>query len=191
MGAHIAMLGRLRQTAICDAQMELAASGRERDTGRLFGEEAFVIELVHVADLRIRVGQPIEIGETAMGVRRVVPILGGEVSGPRLRGRILPAGDDFQLIRADKVTELHARYVIETDGGGRIYIENSGLRHGTAEAMERLLRGESADPSQIYFRTTAKFETNDESSLWLARHIFVGTGVRHPDRVHLSIYQVL
>jgi hypothetical protein len=150
-----------------------------------------VIELEHVADLTVLVGQPIEVGDTAAGVRRVVPILGGEVSGPRIHGRILPAGADFQRIRPDNVAELHARYVIETQKGSHIYVENSGLRHGPAEAMERLRHGEPVDPALIYFRTTTKFETGDESFSWLARHIFVGTGVRHPNRVQLSIYQVL
>jgi len=149
-----------------------------------------VIELMHVADLTVLVGEPIEIGVTAAGARRVVPILGGEVSGPRIQGRILPVGADFQLVRADGVAELHARYVIETPGGGRIYVENSGLRHGPAEAMERLRRGEVVDPALTYFRTTAKFEASDESFLWLARHIFVGVGIRHPDRVQVSFYQV-
>jgi Protein of unknown function (DUF3237) len=149
-----------------------------------------MIDLTHIADLTVFVGQPIEIGETATGVRRVIPILGGEVTGPRLQGRVLPAGADYQLIRADGVAELHARYVIEAAGGSRIYVENSGLRHGPAEAMERLRRGEAVDPALIYFRTTTKFETSDESLCWLARHIFVGTGVRHPDRVQISIYQV-
>lgn len=150
-----------------------------------------MIELAHAADLTVLVGQPIEIGETAVGVRRVIPILGGEVSGPRLQGRVLPAGADYQLIRADGVAELHARYVIEAAGGGRIYVENSGLRHGPAEAMERLRRGEAVDPTLIYFRTTTRFETNHEAFFWLARHIFVGAGARHPDRVLISIYQVM
>jgi hypothetical protein len=149
-----------------------------------------VIELAHAIDLSVLVGQPIEIGATTAGVRRVVPILGGEVSGPRLQGRVLPAGADYQLIRADGVAELHARYVIEATGGSRIYVENAGLRHGSVEAMERLRRGEAVDPALIYFRTTTKFETSDESLSWLERHVFVGAGVRHPDRVQISIYQV-
>ncbi len=120
----------------------------------------------------------------------MIPILGGDVSGPRLQGRILPVGADYQILRADGVAELHARYVIETPQGARVYIENSGLRHGPAEAIERLNRGEAVDPALIYFRTTAKFETSDEGFFWLARHIFVGAGVRHPDRVQISLYQV-
>ncbi|HEY1760066.1 MAG TPA: DUF3237 domain-containing protein [Bryobacteraceae bacterium] len=149
-----------------------------------------MIDLLHVADMTVLVGEPIEIGTTAAGVRRLIPILGGEVSGPKLKGRVLAAGADYQLIRADGVAELHARYVIETTEGSRIYVENSGLRHGPPEAMERLRRGEPVDPALIYFRTTAKFETGDEALSWLARHIFVCAGVRHPDRVRISIYQV-
>jgi len=56
--------------------------------------------------------------------------------------------------------------------------------------MERLRRGEPVDPASIYFRTTAKFETGDEAFSWLACHIFVCAGARHPDRVQISIYQV-
>jgi len=73
-----------------------------------------VPELLHVADLSVEVGDPIETGEPAAGVRRMIPILGGTVAGPRLTGRILPGGADFQLSRNDGVTELEARYVILT-----------------------------------------------------------------------------
>jgi hypothetical protein len=149
-----------------------------------------MIELFHVADLTVVVGDPIEIGETPAGVRRVIPILGGEMSGPRIRGRVLSAGADFQILGNDGVTKLHARYVVECDNGSRIYIENTGLRHGPAEAMDRLRRGERVDPALIYFRTTARFETGDEAYRWLTRHIFVGAGARYPDRVELAIYQV-
>ncbi len=150
-----------------------------------------MIQFVHVADLIVQVAQPIEIGETHSGTRRVIPITGGEARGPNLHGRILPAGADFQVVRPDGVTELHARYVLETTGGTLIYIENSGLRHGAADAMEKLRLGEPADPALIYFRTTPRFEIADKSYSWLTRHVFVGDGVRRPDCVELAIYQVM
>lgn len=153
-----------------------------------------MIQLTHVMDVNAFVGAPIEIGKTATGVRRMIPILGGEVSGPRIKGRILPGGADYQLIRSDGVAELQARYAIETEEGHRIYVENSGLRHGPAEAMERLRRGEPVDPALIYFRTTTKFEVEiserTENYSWLTRQIFVCAGVRHPDRVQIAVYQV-
>jgi hypothetical protein len=93
-----------------------------------------VIELRHVADLIVLVGNAVEIGETVAGVRRVIPILGGVVSGPRIQGRVLPGGADFQILRKDGVIELDARYIVESEDGSRIFVQNSGLRHGPVEA---------------------------------------------------------
>jgi hypothetical protein len=150
-----------------------------------------VIHLEHVADFRITVAFPIEVGATGSGFRRVITITGGEVTGPRLRGRILPAGADFQVIRSDNVAELEARYVIETDDCALIYVVNRGLRHGPTEAMEKLRRGEPVDPDLIYFRSSPQFETAAEPYAWLTRHVFVAEGARYPDHVILRIYQVM
>ena len=149
-----------------------------------------MIHPVLIVNLNVFVGKPIEVGETPLGFRRLIPILGGEATGPRLRGQILAGGADFQLVRPDHTTELHARYVIEAADGARIYVENSGLRHGPTEAMEHLRHGEPVDPALIYFRTVPRFKTGDADWLWLTRHIFIAAGVRHPDRVELAIYQV-
>jgi hypothetical protein len=150
-----------------------------------------MIKLVHVADLKVIVGDPIEVGETPGGDRRMIPILGGEVSGPRMKGHVMNGGADYQILRKDGVTELHARYVLELGGGAKIYVENSGLRHGPPELMERIRRGEPVDPTLIYFRATPRFETGHKDYIWLTRHIFVCDGIRRPNRVELAIYQVL
>ena len=150
-----------------------------------------MIELRHVADLIVLVGNAVEIGETVAGVRRVIPILGGVVSGPRIQGRVLPGGADFQILRKDGVIELDARYIVESEDGSRIFVQNSGLRHGPAEAMDRMALGEQVDPALIYFRTTPRFETGDDTYRWLTRHVFAGSAVRHPDRVELSVYQIM
>ena len=72
----------------------------------------------HVADLAVRVAEPLEIGRIAGNLRRVIPIASGEVFGPRIRARCLPGGADFQMMRADGVTDLEARYVIEIETKG-------------------------------------------------------------------------
>lgn len=150
-----------------------------------------MIELALLAELTVTVADPIEVGETPAGFRRVIPITGGEVRGPRLRGHVLPGGADEQLLRQDGVAELAARYVIETLEGSLVYVENRGLRHGPPEAMERIRRGEPVDPAVIYFRTTPRFETGDSAYAWLMRYTFVGDAARYPDRVELAFYQVL
>ena len=146
--------------------------------------------LLHVADLVVRIAEPIEIGRISGNLRRVIPIAGGEVLGPRLRGKVLAGGADYQLMRADGVTDLQARYVIETDDAHLIYVENSGVRYGPPELMEMLRRGEPVDPALIYFRTTPRFETAAPGYEWLMRNLFVCSGARFPDRVEMRFFQV-
>lgn len=147
--------------------------------------------LEHVADLRVEVDRPIEVGDTGAGFRRLIAILGGTLEGPRLRGRVLPGGADFQLVRSATVAELDARYALELDDGRRIYVTNRALRRAPAEVTARLVRGEPVDPSLVYFRCAPSFEVADESLRWLAESVFVGTGARHPDRVEMSFFRLL
>jgi hypothetical protein len=147
-------------------------------------------ELLHVADLVVRIAEPIEIGHISGNLRRVIPIAGGEVLGPRLRGKVLAGGADYQLMRADGVTDLRARYVIETEDAHLIYVENSGVRYGPPELMEKLRRGEPVDSALIYFRTTPRFETAAPGYEWLMRNLFVCSGARFPDRVEMRFFQV-
>jgi hypothetical protein len=147
-------------------------------------------KLTHIADFIIEVGTPISVGETAEGLRRVVPILGGTVRGPRLAGKFLAAGADYQIIRPDGYTRLDARYVAEMDDGAKIYIINEGIRFGPPEVMARITRGEPVDPSEVYFRTTPRFETASPAYGWLLKPLFLASGARYPDRVELRVFEV-
>ncbi|MGO4303297.1 DUF3237 domain-containing protein [Cupriavidus sp. RAF12] len=151
--------------------------------------------LEHVADFRLDVAPATEVGDGPLGHRRVIPILSGTVSGPRLNGRVLPGGADFQLIRHDAgdgitTAEIEARYVLETTDGARIYIVNAGVRSAASTVIAQLNRGETVDPARIYFRTAPRFETAAPHYLWLTQHLFVATGARYPDRVELRYFLV-
>lgn len=146
--------------------------------------------LRHVADLTIDVLKPMVIGDSALGLRRLVAIAGGTARGPGLSGRVLP-GVDYQIIRGDGVTELQARYVIETEAGALIYVENNGLRSGPPEVMARLNRGEPVEPGEVYFRAAPRFETGDPEHAWLMSRLFISSGVRRPATVELAIFEVL
>ena len=145
--------------------------------------------LEHVFDASILVETPVEVGETGLGQRRVIAIAGGQISGPRLTGRILPGGADYQVIRPGGLTELHARYVVETSSG-LVYIENNGIRFGPAEALERIRQGLPVDPTLIYFRSVPRFETASPDLGWMTTSLFVASGARHPDRVALSVFRL-
>ncbi len=146
----------------------------------------------YVFSLTIAVGPPIEVGETVGGARRVIPILGGSLHGKTMSGHIFETGGaDYQIVRADGLTELHARYAIEMADGARIYVENSGIRSGPREALEKIRRGEAVDPSLVYFRSAPRFETESPTYRWLTQSIFVARGARHPDRVEIDVFRVL
>ena len=144
--------------------------------------------LDHFADLTVEVGQPQVLSDSARGLRRVVPITGGGARGMGWTARVLPGGSDFQLIVSDTLSELDARYGLETDAGDLVYVHNRAIRAASADVMARLLRGEAVDPSQIYFRCSPTFETTSPALRWATERMFVGAGVRHPAQVVMRFY---
>ncbi len=134
--------------------------------------------------------ETMELGRTPYGERRIIDIIGGTVRGPRLSGRILAGGADWQIIRADGAADIQARYTIETDTGGRILVSSEGLRHGPPEVLATLARGEPVDPALYYFRTVMRFETADPSAEWLNRILALARGQRAARRVLLDVYEV-
>lgn len=142
--------------------------------------------------LRVDVAEAITIGDANYGIRRMVPITGGSVEGPKIRGEILPGGADWQYVRADAVLMVEARYALRMSDGVLAMITNRGLRRGPEAVMQQLVRNESVDPSAYYFRTMAEFEVPRESvHAWLSNHVFVGVGERAAGRVTIYLYRLI
>ena len=131
-----------------------------------------------------------EIGDGPLGRRRIIPITGGEVSGARLSGRVLPGGADWQIVRPDGVAYLDARSAIETHDGVLIFVRSLGSRHGPPEVLARLAAGEAVDPGLYYMRTTPWFETGNARYAWLNRTICIGSGERLANAVRIDFYAV-
>jgi len=146
--------------------------------------------LCHVLDARVLVGPAHELGEIGGGRRRVVPIIGGNVEGPRLKAEVLPGGADWQTIFPDGRTEVLARYTLQASDGASIGIVNRGVRRGPADVIRRLTSGEIVEPNEYYFRTAPVFEVAAGAHAWLLDYVFVGAGVRRPDCVLIKIYAV-
>jgi hypothetical protein len=138
----------------------------------------------------IQVDPPMVVGAALYGERRIIPIRGGSFAGPRLSGRVLDGGADFQVIRPDGVAELEARYTLETDDGALIYVLNRGIRWGAGEVMDRLAGGESVHPREYYFRTSPVFETGAPGYQWLHRLVAVATGERQKREVFITVYEL-
>ncbi len=146
--------------------------------------------LSHVARLHVLIAPPIAVGETGDGMRRVIPIVGGTIEGPRLKGTVLPAGADFQIVRPDGYTTLEARYVVRLDDGALIYVVNTGIRFAPPAVLDRIAAGEIVDPALVYFRTVPRFETAAPEYRWLTRPLFIATGARRPDHVEITVFEV-
>ncbi len=148
-------------------------------------------ELQFAFEIEVEVGDPLDFGQTQAGHRRVIPIAGGLVSGPKLRGRVVPGGADWQILRPDGTGDLDARYTIQSEGGALIYVVNRGIRHGPPDVLARLNRGERVDPASYYFRSAASFETSAPDHAWLTRAVMVGSGERYPDKVIIRFWELL
>ncbi len=142
-------------------------------------------------EARVGVSPAIDAGPVDCGQRRIIPITGGIIEGPRLTGTIIPGGADWQTIHTDSTIDLTARYTIKATDGTLIGVVNRGLRRAPPEILARLAAGETVDPALVYFRTTPVFETPEGPHRWLSRSIFVATAQRHPAGVLLRFFEVL
>lgn len=140
-------------------------------------------------DVHVRLGPLEDHGATRAGHRRVVPITGGSVTGA-VTAEILPGGADWQIVRPDGSIEINGRYSARTPDGAHLLLHAVGVRSGTPEALEALLRGETVDPSDYYFRTVVTIETSAPELAWLERTLFVASCIREADAVRYTAYRV-
>jgi hypothetical protein len=146
--------------------------------------------LTHAFTAYVDIGAPLELGPVGAGRRRIIPIVGGSVAGPRLSGRILSGGADWQIIRANDTAEVVARYTIQADDGALISVVNTGIRRGPPAVLARLAAGEAVDPALYYFRTTPVFEVAPGPNAWLTETIFIATGERHAKQVVIAVFAI-
>jgi hypothetical protein len=148
------------------------------------------LDTQYVFTITAHIDPVVSAGDIGHGVRRIVPIIGGEVRG-EVNGKVCPFGADFQIIRPNELIELEAKYALETDDGAIIYVENKGIRFGPVELLQKLKRNEPVDPKLIYCRSSPKFETGHERYRWLMEHLFVASIARHARRVVIDVHEVL
>lgn len=142
-------------------------------------------------EARVKVDRPMVLGQSSHGLRRIVPILGGSVSGPALKGSVIAGGADWQSVRPDGAWELQARYTIQTDDGVLIMVENRGVRYARSEVLERLAKGEKVDRADVYCRTVATFEAPRDSKYeWMNRTLIIADVERTPDAAIVRFYKV-
>lgn len=148
-------------------------------------------QLEFVCEFTVELSPPHEMGECGPGVRRIIPIVGGTVSGELLCGRILAIGADWQTVESDGLALLDARYAIETTDGVVIEVISQGMRHMSPDVAARHARGENVPFSDYYMRTAIRLATGHPAYQWVNRSLFLGAGGKNGDTVTLSIYRIL
>jgi hypothetical protein len=144
-----------------------------------------------VFEARVKVDAPLVIGQSSHGLRRVIPILGGTFEGPRLSGTVLPGGADWQFVRPDGVLNVEARYTLKTTDGTLVMATNRGMRHGPADIIEKIGRGEDVPADSYYFRTVCEFEAPTGPHDWLNKALFLGIAERKAGAAIVRFYRFL
>ncbi|HXB64276.1 MAG TPA: DUF3237 domain-containing protein [Solirubrobacteraceae bacterium] len=141
--------------------------------------------------LEVTLGEPLDLGEVAQGHRRIVPQTGGTFTGPDLNGKLLSgASADWQIVLPDGTSFGDIRYTLQTDGGDLLYVQSRGVRHGSAEVLARLGRGEDVDAGEYTFRTSTHIETAAPQLDWLNKGVFISVGGRQATGVIYETYLV-
>jgi hypothetical protein len=148
-----------------------------------------VPELEPAFDVVVHLGALEDHGMTRAGHRRVVPIVGGSVTGA-FEAELLPGGADWQIVRADGSIEVDARYSARTASGALVLLHATGVRSGEPHVLAALMRGEAVDASRYYFRTAVRIETADRALAALQNTLFLAAAVREADRVTYTAYRV-
>jgi len=144
-----------------------------------------------VYHLEATLGDPVELGDTGHGRRRIVPLTGGAFDGPKISGKLLPgASADWQTVLPDGTALGDIRYTLQTREGDVLYVQSRSVRHGDPEVLARLARGEDVDPSEYTFRTSTRIETTGTELDWLNKGVFISVGGRRPGGVTYETYLV-
>ncbi|MCW3013068.1 MAG: hypothetical protein JWO02_160 [Solirubrobacterales bacterium] len=141
------------------------------------------MELIPEFVFTARLAPSVPVGDGPFGARRIREVLGGEVTGERIRGRVGTGGGDWVLVGPDGWGRLDVRLTIHTDDGAHLFVQYFGVIEYTEAAHAANAGERSSDYADHYFRTTPRLETGDERYAWVNRTVFVGEGRLHPGPV--------
>lgn len=146
------------------------------------------LELVFT--IKADIDAPMSAGPAPHGERLHIPITGGQVSGPRLTGKILPGGSDWPLIAPDGTSRIEARYTILTDDGIPILVMNKGMRVSSLAVRDRMRAGEIIPPTDYYMRAAPVFDAPSGPHEWLNQNLFICSIAPQGRLIEIDVYRV-
>jgi hypothetical protein len=149
-------------------------------------------QLEHVTSMSATISEPEIIGVVPEGIRATAYVTGGDLHGPKIKGRLLPVGGDWWTVRTDGVAILDVRATLSTDDGALIYTFYQGTADLGPNGYERVLEGAPPPPEGVDLRICPRYQTSHPDYLWLNRAVCIGVGKSFLEKgqVNYDIYQV-
>ncbi|MEV5823171.1 DUF3237 domain-containing protein [Micromonospora harpali] len=119
---------------------------------------------------------PLMVGAGPLGIRMVFQVVEGELSGPRIKARVVGAGADWVLVGSDNWARMDVRAQFETEDGAVLYAQYHGLIEMNDATVRALAEGTPTEFTDHYFRITPRLETGGEGYEWVNQALFVGQG---------------
>lgn len=137
------------------------------------------LDAEHVMHIMVKCPQPLQVGNSKEGFLRVIPISGGYFEGEKIRGTIVPGGADWNTAIRNNLSHAYAKYLLKTDDGEYIEIENEGF----------------LDDNTARIKTQPKFHVRiDGPYSWLNSGVYVGelsTTTETDYAIEITIYKML
>jgi hypothetical protein len=139
--------------------------------------------LEHIMSYTVKLAEPEVIGPVPEGLRVNIYVTAGEVTGPRVSGKLCPVGGDWLTIRGDGVAILDVRGTIETHDGALIDLGDDGYK--------QFLQGRPP-ASGTAIRMSPRLYASHPGYLWLNRLHCLGIGQAFLERseVAFDVYAV-
>lgn len=118
---------------------------------------------------------PLPVGPGPIGMRMYYEIIGGEVTGERLRGTVR-GGGEWALIGPDGYLRVDVRAQVETHDGAFLYVQYVGLLEMNEAVQKATAELTGTDFSDQRFYTNPRIETGDPRYAWLNTTFFIGEG---------------
>lgn len=118
------------------------------------------LEAKEIMKIHVTCEKDMEVKDDGSGYLRVIPIVGGTFEG-EVNGTIVPGGADWNVAKANGISHVFAKYVLKTDDGEYIAIENDG-KIDFCQSDQRI-------------RTVPRFQIDEKSKYaWLNYGVYVG-----------------
>jgi Protein of unknown function (DUF3237) len=133
------------------------------------------MNFVEEFSFRAQLKPPVPIGPGPIGTRMYYDVTDGNVTGDRLRGKVL-GGGEWALIGPDGFLRVDVRLQVETHDGAYLYVQYTGLLEMNKAVQTATATGGGTEYHDQYFFTNPRMETGDARYAWVNTTFFVGEG---------------